>query len=462
VKSAVETLNPTRVRLTVEVPFEELRPSLDAAYKKIAAQVNVPGFRKGKVPPQLIDQRFGRAVVLEEAVNDALPRLYTQAVIENKVRVLGQPEVDVKEFTDGQQLTFTAEVDIRPDFELPDFADLQVRVDDAELPGDAVDEELDRLRARFGVLTGVDRPAAAGDFVSIDLAASTDGEEIEDAQAKGLSYEVGAGDLLDGLDAALTGVSAGESTTFRSTLRGGSHSGEVVDVLVTVNSIKERELPELNDEFAQTASEFDTIDELRAALGERLGSYRQMAQLMQARDRTLDALLDRVDLPLPERTVDSATDWRRHNLEHQLETAGITRDAYLSMEQKTEDEIDAELSTDARRSIKGEFILDAIAERENIGVSESELSEHIVSSAMRYGMNPNDFAAQIVQGGQQASLVGEVRRSKALAHVVDHVKIVDESGRELDLKALNEAMAAEHDAAAATGAEPRDAEAPAR
>ncbi|HKA68562.1 MAG TPA: trigger factor [Actinomycetes bacterium] len=459
-KSAVETLNETRVRLTVEVPFEELQPSLDAAYKKIAAQVNVPGFRKGKVPPQLIDQRFGRAVVLEEAVNDALPRLYTQAVIENNVRVLGQPEVDVKEFTDGQQLTFTADVDIRPDFELPDFADIQVRVDDAEPPDEAVDEELDRLRARFGTLTGVDRPAAAGDFVSIDLAASADGVEIDDAQAKGLSYEIGSGTMLDGLDEVLTGLSAGESATFRSTLQGGSHSGDEVDVSVTVNSIKERQLPELDDEFAQTASEFDTLDELRDSLAERLGSYRRMAQLMQARDRALDALLDRVDLPLPERTVDSATDWRRHNLEHQLEAAGITRDAYLSMEQKTEDDIDAELSTDARRSIKGEFILDAIAERENIGVSESELSEHIVSSAMRYGMNPNDFAAQIVQSGQQASLVGEVRRNKALAHVVDQVKVVDESGRDLDLKALNDAMAAEQDAAG-SAAEQRAAEAPA-
>lgn len=441
-KSAVETLNPTRVRLTVEVPFEELKPSLEAAYRKIAAQISVPGFRKGKVPPQLIDQRFGRAVVLEEAVNDALPRLYTQAVIDNKVRVLGQPEVDVTEFSDGQPLTFTAEVDVRPEFQLPDYSGLEVRVDDTELSDDAVTEELDRLRGRFGVLTGVDRPAAAGDFVSIDLTASQDGTDIEDAQAKGLSYEVGAGTMLEGLDDALVGLKAGESTTFRSTLVGGSRSNEEVDVAVTVNSIKERQLPELDDEFAQTASEFDTLDELRAALAERLTSYQQMGQVMQARDRALDVLLGQIDLPLPDRALAGAIDFRRHNLEHQLEAAGITRDAYLSMEQKTDEELEAEFTTDAEKSIKGEFILDAIAEQQNIGVSESELSEHIVRSAMRYRMNPNDFASQIVQNGQQASLVSEVRRSKALAHVVDHAKIVDASGQIVDIKAVYEAMAA--------------------
>ena len=290
-KSDLETLNPTRVKLTVEVPFEELKPSLDAAYRKIGSQVTSPGFRKGKVPPRVIDQRFGRATVLDEAVNDALPKFYGEALEANDVSPLGQPEVDVTSFEDGQQLTFTAEVDVRPEFDLPDYDGLKVTVDDADVSDAEVDEQLDGLRERFATLTGVDRAAADGDFVSIDLSASVAGEAVDDLTAKGLSYQVGQGSLLDGLDEAITGLAAGEKADFPTTLVGGDHAGEEATVTVEVKSVKERELPELDDDFAQTASEFDTLDELRADVRTRVEGMKAVQQGVQARDRVLEALL---------------------------------------------------------------------------------------------------------------------------------------------------------------------------
>ena len=439
-KSAVETLNPTRVRLTVEVPFDELKPSLDSAYKKIASQVNVPGFRRGKVPPRIIDQRFGRAVVLEEAVNDALPRLYTRAVVDSNVRVLGQPDIDITDFADGTELKFTAEVDVRPEIELPDYAGIEVTVDDAEVSDEVVEGELTGLRERFATLTTADRAAGQGDFVAIDLSATADGEPIEDAHAKGMSYEIGSGSLLDGLDEAVTGLSAGETATFETTLVTGDHAGDEVDVEVKVNTVKERQLPELDDEFALLASEYDTLDELRAGLRERLERVRRLTQVGQARDRVLDALLERVDLPLPEQAVADAVEARRHDLEHhRLEPAGLTLEAYLEADGRSEDDLMSDLRKDAQRSIKAEFVLDAIADKEQVSVGEGELGEHIVRSAVRYGMAPDDFAKQVIDAGQQGMLVGEVRRGKALTAVVEAAQVTDTSGRPVDVKALVEA-----------------------
>ncbi len=431
-KSAVETLNPTRVRLTVEVPFEELKPSLDAAYKKIASQVNVPGFRKGKVPARIIDQRFGRAVVLEEAINATLPRLYTKAVVDNNVRALGQPEVDVKELADGELFTFTADVDIRPEFDVPAYAGIEITVEDADVTGAAIDAEVDALRERFASLATVERAATTGAYVSIDLSASLDGTEIDDAQAKGLSYEIGSGELLDGLDEAVTGLSAGESATFRTTMAGGDFDGQEVDVVATVNSVKEKSLPEPDDEFAMLASEYDTLEELREGVREQLERLAALRQATQARDRALDALITSVELPLPERVLANAVASRRHTLEHQLENAGIDIATALDREGKTEEDLTADFTEDAERGLRAEFILDSIADAENIAVSEAELADHIVRSAARYGMRPDDFAKEIVDAGQQITMVAEVRRGKALSAVVEAALVTDASGRTVD------------------------------
>ena len=446
--SAVETLNPTRVRLTVEVPFEELQPSLDQAYKRIGATVQVPGFRKGKVPPRLIDQRFGRGVVLEEAVNEALPGFYSQALRANEVQPVGQPEVDVTEFADGAPLKFTAEVDVRPEIELPDYRGLEVTVDDVTVTDEEVEEQLTTLRERFGVLKGVERPAEEGDFLSIDLAAVVEGEEVD--SVSGLSYEVGQNNLIDGLDEAVRGMSAGEAKTFTADLVGGEHAGKSAEVSVSVKSVKERELPELDDDFATTASEFDTLEELRDDVRRRVERMKRLEQGSQARDRVLETLLERVDVPLPESVVKAEIEGRQHQLQHQLENAGMSKADYLATEDRSEEEFDAEVESSARQSIKAQFVLDAVASKEELQVSEAELTEHLVRRAQRSGMSPEDFANQIVSSGQVPLLVSEVVRGKALALVLEAARVVDASGNEVNLAELREDATASAGAAAST------------
>jgi trigger factor len=436
VQSGVEKLSPTSVRLTVEVPFEELKPSLDAAYKKIAGQISIPGFRKGKVPPQIIDQRVGRGVVLDEAVNDALPDLYRRALEENEVTPLGQPEIDVTEFEDNKRLTFTAELDVRPEIELPDYTGLQVEVETITVTDEEVDEELQNLRERFGTLVDVDREAADGDFVTIDLAASNDGEPIEDAQATGLSYQVGKGTMLEGLDEALTGLKAGDSTTFRTTLVGGDRMGEDVDVEVKVSAVKQQELPEVDEEFAQTASEFDTVEELTADLRSRLERNKRLEQASSARDAVLEALLDRVDVPLPEKTVTDEVAQRREQIREQLAYAGMTEQQYLDSEEQTEDEFAAEVEKRARDALVAQFVLDEIAQKEELGVEEAELTQHIVRRAQQSGMQPEQFAQQVMQAGQVPLLVAEVVRGKALAVVVEAAEVKDGEGNVVDVRNL--------------------------
>ncbi|HEX6233472.1 MAG TPA: trigger factor [Jiangellaceae bacterium] len=420
VKSVVETLNPTRVKLAVEVPFSELEPSIQSAYKKIAAQVTVPGFRKGRVPPVVIDQRFGREVVLQEAVNDALPALYGQALQDNELRPLGQPEVDVTDFGDGQELKFTAEVDVRPDVTLPEWEGLEVQVDDIEVTEEDVANQLTALQSRFGTLVGVDRPAADGDFVVIDLKAMQDGEVVEDGQATGVSYQIGVGaEMLDGMDPALTGLSAGESTTFKTTLV-GTHEGMEVDCEVTVNAVKEQQLPDLDDEFAQLSSEFDTLDELRADLRERAGRAKRLQQAVEARDKILDTLLAAAgEIPLPEGVV--AAEIERH-----------FEDGH------GDDDHRQEFERDLRKNLTGQFVLDELVKAEEIQVSQEELTSYIIERAAQAGIDPNQLAQQYVQSGNLPALMADVARGKALALVVEKAKVTDASGNEVVLDRLQE------------------------
>lgn len=442
-KSAVENLGPTRVKLTVEVPFDELKPSLDSAYKKIGQQVRLKGFRPGKVPAAMIDQYVGRAAVLEEAVNDALPRLYGEAVRENDVDILGHPEIDVTEFNDGDRLVFTAEVDVRPEIELPDYTGLPVTVDDAELDDPQVDEQLEGLRERFATLKGVERAVQSGDYVSLDLSATIGGEPVEDATAANLSYEVGSDSLVAGLDEALVGLSSGESREFETQLRSGDHGGEAAVATVTVKSVKEKETPALDDDFAQTASEFDTIDELRADIRERMSRIGRLQQGVQARDRVLEVLLERVDIPMPEHVLGDEINYRKQAMDQQLQAAGITKEAYAQMESRSVEEIDTELEEGARSAIRAQFVLDAIARKEELQVAEAELTDQIVRRAQQSGMRADQYAQQVVQSGQLGALMSEVLRGKALAHVLEHATITDASGRPVDLDSLTKEFEAQ-------------------
>ena len=435
-KTDVEELSPTRVKLTIEVPFSELKASLDKAYREVSKQVRIPGFRPGHVPPRVIDQRLGRGVVLEQAVNDAVPQLYGKALEDNDVLALGQPDLEITQLDDGQQLAFTAEVDVRPKFELPEITGLPVTVDNADVTPDEVEEYLGGLRERFASLRGVDRPAQAGDYVSIDLSASVDGEPVDDAQASGLSYEVGSGSLLDGLDEALTGMSAGDAGTFTAELAGGEQAGKQADVAVTVHSVKVKELPELDDEFAQSASEYDTLGEFRAGTRARLESVKRMQQASQARERALDALLGRLEIPLPERLVAEEIERREHSLDEQLERAGLTKDAYLASRELGAEDLDAEIAVDARRFVKAGFVLDQIARTEDLGLEQEELNAYVVEQAYRLGVPPDRLAKEIVDRGQLGVAVTEVLRSKALDVLAERAAVTDEAGHEVDVKAI--------------------------
>ncbi len=435
-KTAVEELTPTRVKLTIEVPFEELKPSLDKAYKELARQVRLKGFRPGKAPARLIDQYVGRGAVLQEAVNDALPGLYGAAIEEKELFVLGQPEVEVTKIDDGKELEFTAEVDVRPSFEVPAYDGLPVTVDDAVVTDEEIAETLDNLRERFATLTTVERAAAEGDTATIDLSAAIDGEDVEDAATKGYSYEVGTEGSIEGLNEAITGLSAGESKTFTSTLVAGSRQDEQAEVTVTVQSVKVKELPEADDEFAQLASEFDTIEELKDDVRRRLERQKKLNQIGQARDKALEALLEKVEIPLPDSIVDSEKQRRNEQLDQQLAYAGLTREAYLADEEKTAEEFEAELDEAARKAVKGGFILDQLALDEELGVENEELSEYVVTQAMQMNLPPQQLAQYLTENNQNPAQVAEVLRSQALNLIVEHVKISDESGNELDLEEL--------------------------
>ena len=446
-KTDVEELSPTRVKLTVEVPFDELKPNLDQAYKEIGRQVRLKGFRPGKVPARLIDQYVGRGAVLQEAVNNALPGLYGRAVEETEVYALGQPDVEITELEDNQQFAFTAEVDIRPKFEVPDYAGLEITVDSDEVTDEEVEETLTNLRERFATLTNAERPAEEGDFVSIDLAAEVEGEDVEDARTSGYSYEVGSRSSVEGLDDQLTGMSAGDSKTFTTTLVGGEHEGKEAEVTVTVHSVKIKELPELDDEFAQLGSEFDTIDELREDIRARLGTQKRRQQLGQARDKALEALMDKIDIPLPDSVIENEIQRRNEQLDQQLQMYGITREHYLKDQEKSEEEYDEELKEGAREAVKGGFILDQLAVQEELTVENEELTEYVVRNAMQMGVQPDVLARHLTENNQIPAVVSEVLRTKALNLVVERVSAKDENGAEVDIARLQRQESGEPDEA---------------
>ncbi|GAC1498976.1 MAG: trigger factor [Pseudarthrobacter sp.] len=422
-KSAVENLTPTRVKLNVEVPFEELKPSIDEAYKTVASQIQVPGFRKGKVPSKLIDQRVGRGYVLETAINEGLNGWYQAAVQESGIRPLSRPEVEITEVpdptsTDGE-LKFHAEVDVRPEIELPDYAGIKVEVAAAESSDEDVDKALDELRGRFGTLKSVDRPAADGDFLNIDITATIDGADVD--SAAGLSYQVGAGTMLEGLDEAVTGLSVDEDAIFDTTLVGGDHAGESAQVKVVLKAVKERELPEADDDFAQLASEFDTLTELREDLAKQAADSKVVEQGVEARDKVLDKLVELVEVPVPDSVV-----------EEQLEAHFKDGNGHGDGEHDTEEHRE-EVKANTARAFQNEIILDAIAEKEEVNVSQNELIDYIVSTASQYGMDPNQFAQIIDQSGQVPMMVSEVRRRKALAVVLGKATVTDTDGKAVDL-----------------------------
>ena len=445
-KSTVETLSPTRVKLAIEVPFSELEPSLKKAYREIGAQVTIPGFRQGKVPTAVIDQRIGRGTVLNEAVQDAIPSQIVAAVREHEVKSLGRPEVEITEFSDGEPLRFTAELDVRPEITVPDLSGIEVTVDEVQIGDNEIDEQVSALRERFSTLKTVERAAQDGDYVQVDLAATVDGTEVPGGSATNISHEVGSKQLLPGLDEALVGLSAGDTASFTSQLVGGDFAGRDADVAVTVRTVKEKELPPLDDDFAQLASEFDSLDELRDDLRNRLGRVKRVEQLYAARDKALAQLVEAADVPAPEGVVRDEVDQRRQAMTDELERMGASMEEYLAVEQKSAEDVDKELSDAAIEGVRVQLLLDTLADQEDIQVSDDEFGHEIVHRAQRVGVAPQQYYDQLVRSGMAAAVFGDVRRGKALTVVLERVRITDTAGNQLSLDDLRaETGTDEHD-----------------
>ena len=431
-KSTVEQLSPTRVRINVEVPFTELQPDFDRAYKELAKQVRLPGFRPGKAPAKLLEARVGREAMLDQVVNEALPSRYGQAVTESDVRPLGQPDIQVTKKEYGEELVFTAEVDVRPEITLPDLSSLKITVDPIKVGDEDVDAELQSLRARFGTLTGVERPAATGDFVSIDLSANIDGEDVPEAATNGLSHEVGSGQLIDGVDDAIVGLSAGESRTFTTTMAAGPHAGKEAEVTVTVGSVKERELPEPDDEFAQLASEFDTIDELRASLADQVSGAKRVQQAEDIRVAALDALREQVDMPLPEAIVQAQVDNTLHSALHGLDHDEAKFAEALEKQGSSREEFDANTRSNAEKAVKTQLLLDALGDDLDIQVSQQDLTERLVLSSQQYGIEPQQLLAYLQQNDQLPAMFADVRRGLTIAAAVEAATVTDTDGNVVD------------------------------
>ena len=431
-KTTVERIKPTRVKLIIEVSPEAFKPSLDHAYEHIGEQVNVPGFRKGKIPKAILEQRVGRPAILEHAIGDGLDSIYRQAIEAEKLRPLGQPAADVKSTPDPQtfegNLVVEIEVEVRPEIKLPDYKGLKVTVDEIKVGGIEVEAELDRLRSRFGSLKNVDRPAKKGDFTTIDLQANIDGVEVDSAQ--NISYEIGSNNLLDGIDEALDTLTAGETTTFKSKLVGGESAGKEAEVTVTLTAVKERELPAADDAFAQLASEFDSIAELKKNIEEQLSTSKVYGQALQARELLTEKLVELAKVPVSDELVEA--DVTRH-----LEGEGRLEDA----------EHRAEVLIQSTKSFQAQMVLDAVAEAEEVKVSEPELIQYLVASAQQYGMEPQEFANLVDQNGQMPSFVGEVARRKALSVVLETAVVTDKKGKTVDVAefAKTDLAAQDHD-----------------
>lgn len=420
-KTAVEKLNPTLAKIEVEVPFAEFKPYLDRTYKNLSGQISVPGFRKGKLPKQLIEQRAGFDYIVEASLNDALNDYYAQALGENELSPLAQPELDVQSqpSTENREadVKLTITVTVRPEIELPNYEGLEVEVDEVEVTAEDEVQALDALRERFGALKTVERPAADKDFVTIDIAAEIDGEQVD--AANDLSYQIGSGTMLDGIDEALTGLSAGEDATFETKLSGGEHAGEQAVIKVKLSAVKERELPAADDEFAQLASEFDTIDELKEDIKKQVAEAKVAEQGTQARDKVLAKLVELVEIPVPEKVIEDQLEQHFNN--PNAEAGHDTEEHRAEVRENTE------------TAFKNEMVLDAVADKEEVTVDQAEMINYIITMSSQYGMDPNQFAQMLDGSGQAGALVGEVRRSKALAAVLKTAVVKDTKGNVVDL-----------------------------
>lgn len=449
--STVEKLAPSRVKLTIEIPFADLKPHLDKAYADIAGQVNIPGFRKGKVPAAIIDQRFGRGTVLQEAINAAMPGAYEKAIVDGEIVPLGQPEIEVTKLEDGDVVEFTAELDVRPDFEVPAFADLVAEVAPLRHDESEIDERIELMRQRFATRVDKEEAAEDGDVVIIDLDATQDGELVDEGSASGVSYKVGSGGMIEGLDEAVTGLKAGESAEFVAELLGGPAKGKKVDVTVTVEKVQTETLPEVDDEFAEMISEFETVEEMRADLGEHIRQTARADQINEARDAVVADLVAKTPFELPEAMMAVEVEARKTQISEQLARAGYSLEDYLDEAEdetaETPEEFWAQVAENAETSLKAQIILDKLADEQQVGVEQGELTEMLFRRAQASGQSPEQEMKHMLEHNHAGEWMSEIRRSKVLAAIVAEASVTDTDGNVVDLSESDDkAPAAEEDA----------------
>lgn len=417
-KSSVEKISPTRIKLSIDVEISELKPYIDSAYKTISERLNIPGFRKGHIPPAMVDQRVGRAGVIDEAITASLSPLYSQAIKDNEIHVIGRPTVEITNVKEDEGFSFTSEVDVRPELTLPNFSEITLTVDDVEATEEEINIQIEQLRTHFGTLTTVEKKIESGDFVAINLLAKINGEEIEGGTANDISYEVGTNQMVDGMDEAIIGLSAGEKTTFDTQLV-GQKDDEKGTVTVEINAVKKRDLPELNEDFAKLASEFETLAELRADISQRVLNMKKVNQGTQARDLLVEKLTKDIQIPLPQNVIDDEVN------------------AHLEGEGRLEDDKHrAEVTEEVTTSLTREILFDNIIQAEQVSVNENELTEYLFRASQRYGMTPEQFIKEVTDANQVTTMVAEVARAKALAGVLARVKVVTTSGKPVDLEDL--------------------------
>jgi trigger factor len=423
VRSTLEPVEPTKVRINVVVEPDELRPAIDRTARRLSREVRVPGFRKGKVPRQVIEARIGREALLAEAIEqEAVPEFYAKAIEELGVQPLSRAQVEPPDYTDGEPLSFSATFEVKPELDLPPYRGVEVERPDLEVTDEHVDAQLERLRDRVAQLEVIGRPLAEGDYAQIDLRATQHTEEIPELTRSDFLYEVGAGTVVPKLDEELTGKRKGDILKFNATLpeeAGEALAGREVTFSVLVKEAKAKVLPKLDDDFAQEASEFDTLDELKADLRQRLEAAAESQRASELETRVLQAYLDQVEVPLPESLVHDELHYRANRFAQQLTYMGASLEQYLQAVGQTSEEIEADLRVQSERAVKAQLVLEAIARAEGFEAGEEEVEAELARQAQRVNRSPEEVR-EALAGGRDGVIAGDILRSKALAFLVEH------------------------------------------
>ena len=431
--TTAERLEDNKAKLRVEVPEASLKPALDAAYRRWANEIKVPGFRKGKVPRQLIDQRVGPEAIREEALRDALPDLYVSALESEELEAIAPPEIEVVSFESGVPIVFEATVDLRPEFELPEYSDITVEAPSSEVGDEDLNDQLDRLRDRFAELETIGREVRQGDFAVIDLKGYRDGELVEGMSAPELLYEVGSRQGPPKLDDEVVGSKPGDILKFNDSVPqnpteqgvpDGPHEELDISFTVLVKEVKAKKLPDLDDEFAKSVGEFETLDALKEDLRQRLGDYQYQLAQQQVRSLVLERFVEAADLEAPERLVDDEVKHRMEHVEQDLASAGITLEQYAEQTGSTELEVRSDIRTQAAMSVKAELLLEEVVRKADIKVDDDDLGREIAYLSAQSNTEPGELAKQLASSGRLRGVVADIMRRKALDHVVEQVNVI--------------------------------------